>query len=118
MPDITEVGKISPIENGQNAYDFRAAINLAIGGINNAFEAINQEYVEIGEMHKEVEDAKEDAKNAIIEATAGAVDVAIDAIEAAVGQGLGDIAKIKVGEDEPQATEEGYLPNFWYQIIE
>lgn len=118
MPDITEVGKISQIENGQNAYDFRAAINKAIGGINNAFDAINQEYDEIVVMHKEVEDAKEDAKNAIIEETGEAVEVAIDAIEAAVGQGLEDIAKIKVDRNEPQATEEGYLPNFWYQIIE
>ena len=119
MADL--VNKIPVVVDGESAYDFRMKVNQAISGVNTAFEKINEEYDTIIEAAEQYNLLKQDITRAQEE-----VEIYVNnTIKPEINKYFADfienntedLSTVQLRRNAPVADSTGYLPKFWYKII-
>lgn len=120
MADL--VNKIPVVVDGESAYDFRLKVNQAIAGVNEAFESINEEYQTIVETTEQYETLKADISRAQDEVENYVETVAKPEIKKYfadfIENGAEDLSTIQLRRNNPVVDSTGYLPEFWYKVID
>ena len=116
------VEKIPVIIDGESAYDFRLKANQAIAGVNDAFEQINSQYDYIVDVNRKF--------NSLMESVARAqnqFDVYVETtakpeiekyFEDFIDNKVEDLSTVQLRRNKPEKDSTGYLPDFWYEIID
>lgn len=116
------IEKINIVVDGESAYDFRLKVNQAITGANTAFENINEMYQECATSVSVCEEAANKVDNAEVIIGTYVEEVAKPEIkkyfEDFIENGLEDLTTIQVRRNTPVPDSTGYLPKFWYKIID
>ena len=116
------VDKIPVVVDGESAYDFRLKVNQAISGVNEAFEKINKEYDTVVEAADQYEILKADISRAQDEVEHYVETVAKPEINKYfadfIENGVEDLSTIQLRRNTPVVDSTGYLPDFWYKVID
>lgn len=116
------INKIPVVVDGESAYDFRLKVNQAIAGVNTAFEHINEEYETIVEVSEQYELLKSDVNRARDEVAAYLEMVAKPEIKKYfadfIENEVEDLSTVQLRRNAPVQDSTGYLPDFWYEIID
>lgn len=109
------VDKIPVVVDGESAYDFRLKVNQAISGVNTAFENINREYDTIVQATNDISRERDEVVQYVEEVVKPEIK---KYFEDFMENGVEDIKTIQLRHNAPVVDSTGYLPDFWYQIID
>lgn len=116
------IDKIPVIVDGESAYDFRLKINQTITGVNTAFENVNDMYKECLDSVSACEEAVKQVGEAEKEIQTYIDNVAKPEInnyfEEFLENVVGDIDTTQVRRNTPVPDSTGYLPKFFYKVID